>query len=122
MEMSYMQEKISRRDMLAASASGSVLAAAAPAMSASFGNPDGPPEGAVNAQGNPSRFTDPGPNNPVITTQFPGAFSPSATNVGDLPMFWASFNNAPRRTPAKMLRSGCTCHSWRSSRSSPVSR
>jgi oxalate decarboxylase len=120
--MSYMQEKISRRDMLAVSATGSVLAAAAPAMSASFGNPDGLPEGAVNTQGNPSSFTDPGPNNPAITTQFPGAFSRPATNVGDLPMFWASFNDAPRRTPARKLRSGCTSHSWRSSRSLPVSR
>ena len=117
-----MQEKISRRDMLAASAAGSVLAAAAPAMSASFGNPNGPPEGAVNAQGNPSSFTDPGPNHPAITTQFPGAFSRPATNVGDLPMFRASFNNAPWRTPARMLRPGCTSHSSRSSRSSPVSR
>jgi oxalate decarboxylase len=95
--MRYMQEKMSRRDMLAATAAGSVLAAAAPAMSASFGNPDEPPEGAVNTQGNPSSFTDPGPNNPAITNQFPGAFSPPATNVGGLPMFWASFNNAPRR-------------------------
>jgi oxalate decarboxylase len=122
MEMSYMQEKISRRDMLAVSAAGSVLAAAAPAMSASFGNPDGPPEGAVNTEGNPSSFADPGRNNPAITNQFPGAFSLSATNVGDLPMFWASFNNAPRRTPARVLRPGCTSHSSRSSRSSPLSR
>jgi oxalate decarboxylase len=97
MEMPYMQEKISRRDMLAATAVGSVLAAAAPAAAASFGNPDEPPLGAINTQGNPSSLTDPGPNNPAITNQFPGALSPPATNVGDMPMFWASFNNAPRR-------------------------
>ena len=92
-----MQDKISRRDLLAVTAGGSVLAAAAPALAASFGNPDEPPLGAINTQGNPSSLSDPGPNNPAITNQFPGAFSPPPTNVGDLPMFWASFNNAPRR-------------------------
>jgi oxalate decarboxylase len=97
METHYMQEKLSRRDMLVVTAAGSVLAAAAPAVAASFGNPDEPPLGAVNTQGNPSSLSDPGPNNPVVADQFPGAFSPPATNVGDLPMFWASFNNAPRR-------------------------
>jgi len=64
---------------------------------ASFGNPDEPPQGAINTQGNPASVSDPGPNNPVLSGQFPGAFSPPATDVGDLPMFWASFNNAPRR-------------------------
>src|SRR5258707_4054985 len=97
MEMRYMQQKLSRRDMLAATAGASVLAAAAPAVAASFGNPDEPPLGAINTQGNPSSLSDPGPNNPAITNQFPGAFSPPPTNVGDLPMFLASFNNAPRR-------------------------
>jgi oxalate decarboxylase len=38
-----------------------------------------------------------GPNNPALSKQFPGALSPPATDVGDLPMFWASFNNSPRR-------------------------
>ena len=46
---------------------------------------------------NPSSVTIPGPNNPALSGQFPGALSPPATDVGDLPMFWASFNNAPRR-------------------------
>jgi oxalate decarboxylase len=64
---------------------------------ASFGNPDEPPQGAINTQDNPASVSDPGPNNPVLSSQFPGAFSPPATDVGDLPMFWASFNNAPRR-------------------------
>jgi oxalate decarboxylase len=76
---------------------GAVVTAAASANAAPFGNPDEPPQGAVSAQGNPSNLTDPGPNNPAITNQFPGAFSPPATNTGDLPLFWATFNNAPRR-------------------------
>jgi oxalate decarboxylase len=67
------------------------------ARAASFGNPDEPPQGAINTRGNPASISDPGPNNPVLSSQFPGAFSPPATDVGDLPMFWASFNNAPRR-------------------------
>jgi len=65
--------------------------------SPSFGNPDEPPQGAINTRGNPASVSDPGPNNPALSSQFPGAFSPPATDVGDLPMFWASFNNAPRR-------------------------
>ncbi len=45
----------------------------------------------------PASVSDPGPHNPTLQNEFPNAFSPPATNVGDLPMFWASFNNAPRR-------------------------
>jgi len=92
-----MQAKLSRRNIVAAAAAGSVVTAAAVARAASFGNPDEPPQGAINTQGNPSSATDPGPNNPAITNQFPGAFSPPATGTGELPLFWASFNNAPRR-------------------------
>jgi oxalate decarboxylase len=87
----------SRRNLLAATAAGGVAAVAATARAASFGNPDEPPQGAINTQGNAASAKDPGPNNPTLSNQFPGAFSPPATNVGDLPMFWASFNNAPRR-------------------------
>ncbi|MBV8521189.1 MAG: cupin domain-containing protein, partial [Acetobacteraceae bacterium] len=87
----------SRRKVLAATAASGVAAVAATARAASFGNPDEPPEGAVNTKGNPSSTSDPGPNNPALSNQFPTAFSPPATNVGSLPMFWASFNNAPRR-------------------------
>src|SRR5262249_56085451 len=67
------------------------------AQAAPSGNPDEPPQGQINTLGNPSSFTDPGPQNPAIASQFPAAFSPPPTNVGDMPMFWASFNNAPRR-------------------------
>jgi oxalate decarboxylase len=86
---------ISRRDVLAATAAGGV-AAAITARAASFGNPDEPPQGAINAT-NPASLTDPGPQNPVLGGQFPSAQSPPPTDVGDLPLFWASFNNAPKR-------------------------
>jgi oxalate decarboxylase len=62
----------------------------------SFGNPNDPPQGAINAK-NPRSISDPGPQNPAIRDQFPGAFSPPATDVGSMPLSWASFNNAPRR-------------------------
>ena len=45
----------------------------------------------------PASVTDPGPHSPVLADQFPAASSPPATDVGDLPQFWASFNNAPKR-------------------------
>ena len=62
-----------------------------------FGNPDEPPQGAINAKDNPASLTDPGPQNPVIGSQFPSAQFPPPTDVSDMPMFWASFNNAPKR-------------------------
>jgi oxalate decarboxylase len=91
-------DPVSRRNVLAAAAAaGTVATAVAAAQAATFGNPDEPPQGAINTTGNPASVTDPGPQNPAIASQFPAAFSPPATNVGDMPMFWASFNNAPRR-------------------------
>src|ERR1700686_1435174 len=94
----------SRRDMLAATAVGGVVTAATmttanatPVKSdIAFGNPNDPPQGAINAK-NPRSITDPGPQNPAIRDQFPAAFSPPATDVGSMPLSWASFNNAPRR-------------------------
>jgi oxalate decarboxylase len=90
-------DPVSRRDMLAAAAVGTVLTATRPANAQTFGNPDRPPQGAINTRDNPASATDPGPQNPALASQFPDAFSPPATNVGDMPLFWASFNNAPRR-------------------------
>jgi oxalate decarboxylase len=87
----------SRRNFLAATAAGGAVVAAATARAASFGNPDEPPQGAIDTQGNAASVSDPGPSNPVLSRQFPSAFSPPATNVGGLPQFWASFNNAERR-------------------------
>ena len=86
---------ISRREVLAATAAGAVMSAAT-ARAASFGNPDEPPQGAINAR-NPRSIIDPGPQNPAIRDQFPSAFSPPPTDVGGVQMNWASFNNAPRR-------------------------
>jgi oxalate decarboxylase len=90
-------ECVSRRRLLAATAAGGMVATATAAHAGTFGNPDEPPQGAVNAK-NPASLTDPGPQSPAIAGQFPAAGSPPPTDVGDLPQFWASFNNAPRRT------------------------
>ncbi len=88
---------LSRRALLAASAAGGLLAGAASRVRAqTFGNPDLPAQGAINAQ-NPRSLADPGPQNPGIASQFPASVAPPATDVGSLPMNWASFNNAPRR-------------------------
>jgi oxalate decarboxylase len=90
-------EPISRRNLLTAAAAGTAVTAAAAASAQTFGNPDQPPQGAINTTGNPASATDPGPQNPTLASQFPSAFSPPSTDVGDMPMFWSSFNNAPRR-------------------------
>ena len=74
---------ISRRDVLVATATGA-MATAASAQAATFGNPDEPPQGAINAT-NPASVTDPGPRNPALASQFPSAGSPPATDVGDMP-------------------------------------
>jgi oxalate decarboxylase len=89
--------KVSRRKILSATAAGAMVTAATTARGATFGNPDEPLQGAINTQGNPASATDPGPQNPVIGGQFPSAQFPPATDVSDMPMFWASFNNAPKR-------------------------
>jgi oxalate decarboxylase len=90
-------DKLSRRDVLVATAAGGLMTAATSAQGATFGNPDEPPQGAINTLDNPSSNAIIGPNNPALADQFPSAVSPPATDVGSLPMFWASFNNAPRR-------------------------
>jgi oxalate decarboxylase len=89
-------EELSRRNLLLASAAG-LAAATGQARAQSFGNPDVPQQGAINGLKNPANISDPGPNNPGLSGQFPGAFLPPATDVGELPLFWATFNNAPRR-------------------------
>ena len=89
---------VTRRGLLGAGAGG--LAAASvlsTARAQGFGNPDLPPQGAINAADNPASLTVPGPHNPAIADQFPAANSPPATDTNDLPQFWASFNNAPKR-------------------------
>lgn len=86
--------RTSRRHMLGYSAAG-VVAAASAASAATFGNPDVPAQGAVNAS--PGALTDPGPNSPALASQFPSATNPPATDVGDLSQFWSSFNIAHKR-------------------------
>jgi oxalate decarboxylase len=85
---------MSRRE-IAAIAAGAVKTAAT-ARAAIFGNPDEPPQGAINAK-NPASITDPGPHDQAITSQFLSAVTPPPTDVGSLQIDWASFNNAPRR-------------------------
>jgi oxalate decarboxylase len=86
---------ISRRNLLAASAMGAAMTVSA-AKAGSFGNPDEPPQGAINAKG-PGNLRDPGPQNETLGNQFPSAQFPPATDVGGMPTPWASFNNAPKR-------------------------
>ena len=87
---------LSRRGLLGATAAGTLAAAATKAQAQSFGNPDLPPQGAINAT-NPASIIDPGPQNPALASQFPSATSPPPTDVGGMQMPWSSFNNAPRR-------------------------
>ena len=91
---------VARRKLLGGVAAGAGGLAAASVLStaqaAGFGNPDLPPQGAINAT-NPASLTDPGPQNPAIADQFPAAVSPPATSTNDLQQFWASFNNAAKR-------------------------
>src|SRR5262245_15008607 len=84
----------SRRELLAASAIGAAMTADARAQS--FGNPDLPPQGAINARA-PGALSDPGPRSDAIGSQFPSAQSPPPTDVGGMSLTWASFNNAPKR-------------------------
>jgi oxalate decarboxylase len=96
--MEVVMVNVTRRGLLGAGAGG--LAAASvlsTARAQGFGNPDLPPQGAVNAADNPASLTVPGPHNPAIVDQFPAANSPPATDTNDLPQFWASFNNASKR-------------------------
>ena len=87
---------LSRRSILATSAAGGAAVAATVARAASFGNPDLPPEGAVNVT-NPDTLRTPGPHDDALANIEPPFLSPPATDVGSSPQFWASFNLAPRR-------------------------
>jgi oxalate decarboxylase len=83
--------------MLTATAAGGVTAVAATAhAAATFGNPDLPPQGAVNA-GHSGSLTDPGPQNPALANNLPSFLNPPPTDVGAMPVFWNSFNIAPKR-------------------------
>src|SRR6202034_1248179 len=85
---------LSRRNILATAAVGAMSAAAARA--ATFGNPDEPPEGAVNVT-NPKALIDPGPQDQGLAGSEPAFLNPPPTDVNGMPQFWASFNLAPKR-------------------------
>lgn len=87
---------LSRRRVMIGAATTAVVAAAASAHAATFGNPDRPPEGALNAR-NRQGLTDPGPRNDALAQQFPSFQDAPATDVNGMPLFWASFNNAHKR-------------------------
>jgi oxalate decarboxylase len=89
-----MRADLSRRTMLAAGGLATLTAAARAA--GGFGNPDLPPEGAVNVT-NPKALTDPGPQDPGLAGSEPSFLNPPATDVNGMPQFWASFNLAPKR-------------------------
>ena len=87
---------LSRRGVLAATAAGGAAVTAKLARAASFGNPDLPPEGALNVT-DPRTLAIPGPHDAGLAQQMPAFLDPPATDIGSLPEFWASFNLAPRR-------------------------
>ena len=89
-----MRANLSRRAMLAAGGFAALTAAARAADG--LGNPDLPPEGAVNVT-NPKALTDPGPQDPGLAGHEPSFLNPPATDVNGMPQFWASFNLAPKR-------------------------
>jgi oxalate decarboxylase len=89
-----MRANLSRRAMLAAGGFAALTAAARAA--GGFGNPDLPPEGAVNVT-NPKALSDPGPQDPGLAGYEPSFLNPPATDVNGMPQFWASFNLAPKR-------------------------
>jgi len=91
-----MTKRLSRRGIMAATAAGGAAIVAKPSRSATFGNPDQPPEGAVNVT-NPNTLTIPGPHDAGLAGTMPAFLDPPATDVGSMPVFWASFNLAPRR-------------------------
>jgi hypothetical protein len=79
-QISFLREKrqtmFSRRHVGGDGRSGAMTAATMTTASAtpvksdiSFGNPNDPPQGAINAK-NPRSVTDPGPQNPAIRDQF----------------------------------------------------
>jgi len=93
-------DKLSRRTILAAGAAVGAAGVASTARAGSLGSPDEPQQGLAAAAGNARAAVDPGPQNPAIAGQFPQAFNAPATDISDIPQFWASFNNAQRRIQA----------------------
>jgi oxalate decarboxylase len=78
-------EIVSRRNLLAVTAAGSIVAAAAKAQAQTFGNPDLPPQGAINTRSNPRSITDPGPQSPALASQCAGNTTQPLAD-GELPV------------------------------------
>jgi oxalate decarboxylase len=91
-----MTDLLRRKILASAAAAAAALGVAASSNAATFGNPDSPAEGRINAKSRTS-LNDPGPQNPALATQFPSMQNPPATDVNGMPQFWASFNNAHKR-------------------------
>ena len=81
---------------MTATAAGGAAVGATLARAATFGNPDTPPQGAVNVT-NPNALTTPGPHDSTLANSMPAFLDPPPTDVGSMPEFWASFNLASRR-------------------------
>jgi oxalate decarboxylase len=91
--------KISRRSILAAGTAGGVVATTAAAHAAGvFGNPDLPPQGAINASA--AALSDPGPQYPPLANNEKPFLNPPPTDVGNISQFWSSFNLSPKRVQA----------------------
>jgi oxalate decarboxylase len=87
-----------RRSVLAGVAAGAVAIGASAAAQTRFGNPDRPPEGAINST--PKALSEPGPQNPVLRDVLPSFNNPPPTDVGGMAIPWASFNLAHKRIQA----------------------
>jgi oxalate decarboxylase len=85
-----------RKALIGAATTAFAAGVAVTAKAATFGNPDSPGEGAVNA-GKPQDLTDPGPQNPALANQFPSLQNPPPTDVNGMPLYWSSFNTAHKR-------------------------
>jgi oxalate decarboxylase len=82
---------LKRRSVLAGAAAGVVaLGATAAAKAAEFGNPDSPLQGSINST--PAAISEPGPQNPQLRDVLPSFNNPPPTDVGGMPIPWASFN------------------------------
>src|ERR1700748_1984961 len=92
-----MTDHLTRRSILTVGTAAGLAGLSMQASAASFGNPDEPPQGAINTTKHPRSLADPGPHSDALTDQFPTSFSPPPTDIGSLPAFWASFNNTQRR-------------------------
>jgi oxalate decarboxylase len=87
---------LSRRGVLAATAASGAAMTATLASAATFGNPDQPPQGAVNVT-DPRTLAIPGSHDAGLADTMPAFVNPPPTDVGSMPQFWASFNLAQRR-------------------------